>query len=79
MGKRWYRSPHFKGQPRWFIYWPRGGRIKQVALRIGRDDRPLFSERNQGQNGIPRMWYYAFDKRVSLRITPRVLSGPARR
>lgn len=38
----------------------------RVGLRFGIETQPLFSERNQGKDGIPRRFHYAFGGRLTL-------------
>lgn len=39
-----------------------------IALRFGRPEFKLFTERNQGTDGIPKRYYYLWSDRLTLRI-----------
>lgn len=47
--------------------WLRGHAAAEYGIRFGRPRHPLFSERNQGTNGIPVRWHYALGGRIAVR------------
>lgn len=49
----------------------RRGRTPRAIIRIGRNRHPLWTERHQGSRGIPRTWWYAFGRRLSVRLVLR--------
>lgn len=37
-----------------------------ISIRFGIQQHPLFSERYQGQRGIPKRFFYLFGKRITI-------------
>lgn len=58
----------------WVAVWrPRSAEYERANLivRLGRPERLLFTERNQGTRGIPVRWHYALGGRLAVRWEPR--------
>lgn len=59
---QWVKGDHFQ-RARLLIR--RNGDWWRV-YRFGREEYPLFSERNQGEYNIPKHWHYYFGGRLSI-------------